>query len=65
MIKEHDNTVITDLPGIYSMSLYTNEEIVTREIILPAAGAGRFVCCISVPAAFRDAIKSDYRAFFR
>lgn len=34
VIKGHDNTVITDLPGIYSMSPYTNEEIVTREFIL-------------------------------
>ncbi len=34
VIKGHDNTMITDLPGIYSMSPYTNEEIVTREFIL-------------------------------
>ncbi len=34
VIKGHDNTTITDLPGIYSMSPYTNEEIVTREFIL-------------------------------
>ncbi len=34
VIRGHDNTVITDLPGIYSMSPYTNEEIVTREFIL-------------------------------
>ena len=26
-IKEHPDTSITDLPGIYSMSPYTNEEI--------------------------------------
>ncbi len=34
VIRGHDNTMITDLPGIYSMSPYTNEEIVTREFIL-------------------------------
>lgn len=34
VIKGHGNTLITDLPGIYSMSPYSNEEIVTREFIL-------------------------------
>ncbi|MCM1568571.1 MAG: ferrous iron transport protein B [Roseburia sp.] len=34
VIRGHDNTLITDLPGIYSMSPYSNEEIVTREFIL-------------------------------
>ena len=34
VIKGHDDTEITDLPGIYSMSPYTNEEIVTRQFIL-------------------------------
>lgn len=34
VIKGHSNTLITDLPGIYSMSPYTSEEIVTREFIL-------------------------------
>lgn len=33
-IKEHDNTEITDLPGIYSMSPYSSEEIVTRQFII-------------------------------
>ncbi|MDO5390451.1 MAG: ferrous iron transport protein B [Eubacteriales bacterium] len=33
-IRGHDNTEITDLPGIYSMSPYTSEEIVTREFII-------------------------------
>lgn len=33
-IKGYPNTNITDLPGIYSMSPYTSEEIVTREFIL-------------------------------
>ena len=30
----HDETLVTDLPGIYSLSPYTNEEIVSREFIL-------------------------------
>jgi ferrous iron transport protein B len=33
-IKGHSNTLVTDLPGIYSMSPYSSEEIVTREFIL-------------------------------
>ncbi len=33
-IKGHPDTLITDLPGIYSMSPYSNEEIVTREFLL-------------------------------
>ena len=33
-IKKHPETLVTDLPGIYSMSPYTNEEIVTRQFIL-------------------------------
>lgn len=34
VIKGHPNTLVTDLPGIYSMSPYSSEEIVTREFIL-------------------------------
>ena len=34
IIKGHDNTLITDLPGIYSMSPYSSEEIVTREFVI-------------------------------
>ena len=33
-IKDNPNTEITDLPGIYSMSPYTAEEIVSRQFIL-------------------------------
>lgn len=33
-IKNHADTLITDLPGIYSMSPYSNEEIVTRKLLL-------------------------------
>ena len=34
VIKGYPNSVITDLPGIYSLSPYSNEEIVTREFLL-------------------------------
>ena len=34
IIKGHANTLITDLPGIYSMSPYSSEEIVTREFVI-------------------------------
>lgn len=34
VIKGHANTEITDLPGIYSMSPYSSEEIVTRRFII-------------------------------
>lgn len=34
VIKGHDDTRITDLPGIYSLSPYSKEEIVTREFII-------------------------------
>ncbi len=33
-IRGHKNTRITDLPGIYSMSPYTSEELVTRRFVL-------------------------------
>lgn len=33
-IRKQENTLVTDLPGIYSMSPYTSEEIVTREFFL-------------------------------
>ncbi|MBP5492651.1 MAG: ferrous iron transport protein B [Clostridiales bacterium] len=39
-IKEHPNTEITDLPGIYSMSPYTAEEIVSRQFILDEKPCG-------------------------
>ena len=34
VIKGYPNTLITDLPGIYSMSPYTGEEIVSRNFVL-------------------------------
>ena len=33
-IKDHPGTEVTDLPGIYSMSPYSSEEIVTRQFII-------------------------------
>ena len=33
-IKGHEDTLITDLPGIYSMSPYSSEEIVSRNFVL-------------------------------
>lgn len=34
VVKKHDDCVIVDLPGIYSLRPYTTEEIVTRDFIL-------------------------------
>lgn len=34
VIKGYPNTMVTDLPGIYSMSPYTSEEIVSRNFVL-------------------------------
>lgn len=33
-IKGYDDTIVTDLPGIYSMSPYSSEEIVSRNFVL-------------------------------
>ena len=33
-IKNHPEATVTDLPGIYSLSPYTNEEIVTRNFLI-------------------------------
>ncbi len=33
-IREHPDTLVTDLPGIYSMSPYSSEEIVSRNFVL-------------------------------
>ena len=33
-IRGYSNTLVTDLPGIYSMSPYTSEEIVSRNFVL-------------------------------
>ncbi len=34
VIKGHPNTLVTDLPGIYSMSPYSSEEILSRDFVL-------------------------------
>ena len=34
VIKGHPKTLITDLPGIYSMSPYSSEELVSRDFVL-------------------------------
>lgn len=34
VIRGHANTLVTDLPGIYSMSPYSGEELVTRRFVL-------------------------------
>lgn len=39
-IKGHANTQITDLPGIYSLSPYSSEEIVSRKFILDEKPTG-------------------------
>lgn len=39
-IKGYSNTEVTDLPGIYSLSPYSSEEIVSREFILNEKPAG-------------------------
>ena len=39
-MKGQDNTLVTDLPGIYSLSPYSNEEIVSRQYILDAHPTG-------------------------
>nr|WP_243108503.1 ferrous iron transport protein B [Maliibacterium massiliense] len=34
VIKKHKDAVVVDLPGIYSLSPYTSEEIVTRDFLM-------------------------------
>ncbi|MCD8221991.1 MAG: ferrous iron transport protein B [Clostridiales bacterium] len=34
VIRGHEDTLVTDLPGIYSMSPYSGEELVTRNFVL-------------------------------
>ena len=40
VIRGHENTLVTDLPGIYSLSPYTSEEIVSRQFILEEKPTG-------------------------
>ena len=39
-IKGHSDTLVIDLPGIYSLSPYTNEEIVSRQFIIDEKPTG-------------------------
>lgn len=39
-IRNHPEAVVTDLPGIYSLSPYSSEEIVTREFLLQEKPTG-------------------------
>ena len=39
-IRVHENTLVTDLPGIYSLSPYSSEEIVSRRFILEEKPTG-------------------------
>ena len=41
-IRGHADTEITDLPGIYSLSPYTSEEVVSRQFILDEHPSGIF-----------------------
>ena len=40
VIRKHDKTLVTDLPGIYSLSPYTSEELVTRRFLLEDKPSG-------------------------
>ena len=40
VLRGHENTLVTDLPGIYSLSPYTSEEIVSRQFILDEKPTG-------------------------
>ena len=34
VIRHHPDAVVVDLPGIYSLSPYTSEEVVTRDFLI-------------------------------
>ncbi len=40
VIRDHPDTLVTDLPGIYSLSPYSSEEIVSRQFILEEKPTG-------------------------
>ena len=40
IIRNHGEATVTDLPGIYSLSPYTSEEIVTREFLIKDKPSG-------------------------
>ena len=39
-IRNHPEATVTDLPGIYSLSPYSSEEIVTREFLIEGKPSG-------------------------
>ena len=39
-LKKHGDVIITDLPGIYSLSPYSSEEIVTRDFLIQSHPSG-------------------------
>ena len=49
-LKKHDDVVIMDLPGIYSLSPYTLEEVVARNYLITSS-----VTCISPPSSLSSA----------
>ena len=44
-LKKHDDVIITDLPGIYSLSPYTLEEVVARNYLIGLQADGTGVPC--------------------
>ncbi len=40
IIKGHPDATVTDLPGIYSLSPYTSEEVISRQFILKSKPSG-------------------------
>ncbi len=45
-LKKHEDVIITDLPGIYSLSPYTLEEVVARNyLIVPVQPVRQFAAC--------------------
>ena len=40
VIRGHDEATVTDLPGIYSLSPYSGEELVTRDFLLQQKPSG-------------------------
>ena len=40
-LKKHEGVIITDLPGIYSLSPYTLEEVVARNVLIGERPAHR------------------------
>ena len=63
-LKKHDDVVIMDLPGIYSLSPYTLEEVVARNYLITerpdailnsSTARTSSVTCISPPSSLSSA----------